>query len=46
LAAHLGVPLVAPIVDGLATIDRSHLSAASSWRFEQVFFAELREILK
>jgi hypothetical protein len=46
LAAHVGVPLVAPAVDGLTTIDQSHLSAASSWRFEQVFFAELREILQ
>jgi hypothetical protein len=46
LAAHLGVPLVAPTVDGLTTIDQSHLSAASRWRFERAFFAQLREILK
>ena len=46
LAAHLGVPLVAPTVDGLTTIDGSHLSAASAWRFEQEFFAELRDILR
>ena len=45
LAAHLGVPLVAPQVDGLTTVDRSHLSAASSWRFQQVFLTELRDIL-
>jgi hypothetical protein len=45
VAAHLGVPLVAPTVSQLATVDRSHLTAASSWRFERAFLAALAELL-
>jgi hypothetical protein len=45
LAAHLGVPLVAPAVGQLTTVDRSHLTAASAWRFERAFLAALGELL-
>jgi hypothetical protein len=46
LAAHLGVPLIAPRVEKMATIDGSHLSPASSWRFEQALLPALREHLQ
>jgi hypothetical protein len=46
MAAHLQVPLVSPPVDGLTSIDGSHLSAASSFRFEQAFLPALREHLR
>jgi hypothetical protein len=46
LASHVGVPLVAPTVDGLTTVDGSHLSTASSWRFERAFFGELGDLLR
>jgi hypothetical protein len=46
LAAHLGAPLIAPSVDKLTTIDGSHLSSASSWRFERALLPALREHLR
>jgi hypothetical protein len=46
VAAHLGVPLIAPAVVGMTTTDGSHLSAASSWKFEQVLLPALREHLQ
>lgn len=46
VAAHLGVPLVAPTVDRLTTVDGSHLSPASAWRFERVFLSALSDLLR
>jgi hypothetical protein len=46
VAAHLGVPLVAPVVDGLRSPDRSHLSADSARRFEARFIEDLRPLLR
>lgn len=45
LARELDVPLVAPRVAGLRTIDGSHLARESAERFTRAFFAELRGIL-
>ena len=45
LASHLGVPLVAPIVDSPRTIDRSHLSAETVRRFETVLLDQLQPYL-
>ena len=46
MAEHLGVPLVAPRVPGLATVDGSHLTRESAARFTDAFFAELEPLLR
>jgi hypothetical protein len=46
LAAELGVPLVAPQLDGLQTVDGSHLTAESARRFAGAFFAELEPVVR
>jgi hypothetical protein len=45
VAAHLGVPLIAPTLGDLYSIDGSHLSATSSWRFGKEFLGELDQVL-
>lgn len=42
----LGVPLVAPRLDDLATVDGSHLTRESAARFSEAFFAELEPVLR
>lgn len=44
LAKALNVPLLAPTVAGLETIDGGHLTAESSEKFSRVFFKELSEL--
>ncbi len=46
MAEHLGVPLVAPRVPGLATVDGSHLTRESAAQFTDAFFAELEPLLR
>ena len=45
LAAELDLPLIAPLPDGLRTVDGSHLDADSADRFATAVFEQLKEIL-
>jgi hypothetical protein len=44
-ARYLGVPFVAPTVDGLETFDRNHLTPASARRFTSAFAAAVEPVL-
>lgn len=46
LAEQLGVPLVAPRLDGLSTVDGSHLSRESAARFAEAFFRDLDPVVR
>jgi hypothetical protein len=45
LARELGVPLVAPVLDGLQTFDGSHLTRESAARFARAFFDDFAPVL-
>jgi hypothetical protein len=46
LASELGVPLVAPRLDDLSTVDGSHLTRDSAARFARAFFDELEPVVR
>jgi hypothetical protein len=45
LASRLNLPLIAPTLTGLDTVDNSHLSPRSAERFTAAFVAELERML-